>query len=276
MSKRTINLLRTAGIILTITCLLGGIFCLVGIIATWQARKHLVSQLDQNLNSVGAALQATSLGLSNAENALENTLSSLETLENTLETTASTVETTAPALHSLVIITREDLPKMITAAQNSLNSAQSSARVIDQVMRALAVLPIVDYNPQKPLHQSLGELSSSLDRLPAAFFTMQAGMAATERNLGAIQGDINTVAQNVAEIRLSLAESQSVLHEYQKLVDDIQEKVDELGKKMPGWLSMTAWLITFVLGWVILVQVGLIVLGLALIQLPQHFPEDSL
>jgi ABC-type transporter Mla subunit MlaD len=270
------GLFRAAGMMLIITCLIGILLSLAGIAASWQARSYLLTQLDQSLGSIDSALETTKLGLTNAENAFANTLASLETLQNTLMTTASTLETTAPALNSLVIIAREDLPNIVSAAQNSLGSAQASARVIDQVMRALAVLPIVDYDPEQPLHQSLGDLSTSLDRLPAAFFTMQAGMAATERNLQTVQGDINKVAGDVEEIRLSLAENQSVLTEYHKMVDDLQKRLGELAEKMPGWLSATAWLVTLILGWAILLQSGLFILGLALLRSAQHFSQNCL
>ncbi len=255
---------RIAGFVLIVACTAGVIIGLAGIAATWQYQKVITTRSLSGIETASTALKATESGLVNMEQALTSTINSLGTLEKTLETTASTVESSAPAIESLVKITRDDLPKTVEAAQTSLTSAQESARVIDQVMSALTILPFVDYAPEVPLHEALEAMTGSLDDLPVSFFLMQTGLASTERNLEVVQGDVTEIAGNVSDIKTSLEDTQSTLIEYQTLTANLANQVENLQTKLPGWLLTAAWAVTGLLVWAVLLQAAMAVVGLYL------------
>lgn len=264
---RYASLFRAAGALIVITCLVGIIAGVSGVVITWQYKDDITLQALNSLEAVETALDATKSGLENLETALSGTISSLDTLQGTLETTAATVQSSTPSLSSLVKITRDDLPATVESAKTSLASAQESARVIDQVMRALTVLPFIDYDPETPLHEALEEMAGSLDNMPAAFFTMQAGLTTTQHNLETVQADVADIAVDVGEIKSSLEESQSSLDAYQQMTTDMISSMYEYRERIPGWLTAAAWLVSGLLVWAILLQVGLVFVGVFLIRL---------
>jgi len=258
---RYVSLFRAAGALIVITCLVGIIAGISGIVVAWQYKDDITSQTMNSLEAVETALDATRSGLENLETALSGTVSSLDTLQGTLETTAATVQATTPSLSSLVKITRDDLPATVESAKTSLASAQESARVIDQVMRALTVLPFIDYDPETPLHEALEEMADSLDNMPAAFFTMQAGLTTTQHNLETVQEDVADIAVDVSEIKTSLEESQSSMDAYRQMTAELTGSVEEYRERIPGWLTAATWLVSGLLVWAVLLQVGLVFVG---------------
>jgi methyl-accepting chemotaxis protein len=253
----SVMLRRIIGLLLIIAAVGGLLFSLYGLVMVWRLRPVALGNAASSLDLVQASLDTTSQGLAVAGQSLDSTLVSISALESAITITSKTFEDTVPLFNTLTDLTSDELPKTVESAQTSLLAAQESAKIIDSVLRALVSIPFVNkdiYNPPVPLDQALGDVSKSLDGLPASLKTIGTSMEATSGNLELMRADVDQMATNIRGINASLEDAQGVIDAYQQQV--------------PGWLNSLAWVITLAFLWLGIAQFGLLLQGLQLLGVP--------
>lgn len=260
---------RLVGTMMIIAAIGGLLFSLIGLGMVWYFKPAATETLLADLRLASDTLDTTADGLAIAWQSLNTSTASITALQNSLEATAETIDRTTPLVNTLVGLTRDDLPNAVSAAQTSLVSAQESARIIDSVLRALTSIPFVPddlYSPPIPLHESLQQVAESMQGLPEAFDTIEESLLSAGNNLEVVQVDFRLMAADILEIQTSLEEAQSVVNDYQALVADMQMRVDRQIERLPGLLNLLAWVITFILAWTAVAQIGLLLQGWNLLQ----------
>ncbi|MGD2058767.1 MAG: hypothetical protein PVI04_08545, partial [Anaerolineales bacterium] len=105
------------------------------------------------------------------EHALLKTARTLDASALTLDQAQTNLQDIQPLLDSLHVLLGEEAPDTIIAMQAGLESAQSGARAMDQVLRVLSSLRFltgVRYDPEQPLDSALQGISESLTPMPPA------------------------------------------------------------------------------------------------------------
>jgi hypothetical protein len=273
-----ITLLRITGVMLVFTAVVGMLFSLVLLSVLWIYRPTITGTLQGNVRLMQETLKTTSAGLVVIEDSLESAISSFAQLEATVETTARSINDTGPLVDTLVVLTAEDLPNTVASAQVSLEAAQDSAEIIDGLLTFLANLPLVPrnlYNPPVPLHVALGQVSQSLETMPAALSTIEESLTATSANFEVIQKDISLISDDLSEIAASLNEGRAVIEDYQILVADLQLRADRLERDISSGMQFLLLVLSFILVWIALSQIGLMLQGLDLLSrpIPERLPE---
>lgn len=256
------------GALLIIASLAGLIICVGGIYGAWQVRGLLVANLESTLNLLDNTMGATGDALIVASDSLGTATRSVDALAATIRTTGKSVNDTLPLIENLTKLTSEDLPGTIRTTQQALNSAQTSARVIDSTLRvvtAIPLLPLEPYDPQVPLSDSLGEVADSLDSLPDSLISMKASLESTQKNMGQIGGQFDSIAADVSEINASLTTAKDVISQYQTVVATLQQQLATTKASLPNYVDIMAWVFTVVLVWLGLTQVGLMMQGFEMI-----------
>lgn len=161
-----------------------------------------------------------------------------------------------------------DLPDAIEATQMSLETAQSSARLIESFLRTLSsipFLPIEPYNPQVPLQESLGEVSASLEGIPQSLLDMEENLGQSQGNLILIQAEFNIMARHVEQINKSLTNAEIIVVEYQKVVSELQDRTSNLENDIPQRINNLVWWLTIILIWLAITQLGVLLQGITLL-----------
>lgn len=255
---------RIIAILMVIFAILSLIITAFGIYQVWQLREPAIENISDTLDLAGTTLQATADGLVVVGESLDSVISSLSGLESTVTTLAKSIEDTAPLVNSLGTLTGEVLPKSVTSAQTSLNSAQDGARIIDTVLRALTIFNRSAYEPEVPLHEALGEVSEGLNDIPDSLTTMEGSLETTYDNLEVMQAEISLIAEDISAINKGLEEGKKVIEQYQELIADMQSRIDNFQSRLPNLIDTLAWLLTFVLIWLGIAQVGLLTQGITM------------
>jgi len=260
---------RISAYLLIFSGAIGVALSLVSLVVLWLYKQPVESALIHQIDNVNSALKTTSEGLNLVSQSLSTTTGSVSTLENTVETLAQSIQDTTPMIDTLSIFISEDLPATITSTQTSLIAAQSSARIIDNVLGIVTKIPFFPgepYNPPVPLHIALGRVSSSLDDLPRTFIAMDTSLKATSQNLTLIQANIHLIAKDISQVKQSLSEANQVVSQYQLLVSRLQKNLKNMQTQAPLWLDALAWALTIFLVWIGSSQVGLLLLGLDILR----------
>jgi methyl-accepting chemotaxis protein len=260
---------RLFGLLLLGTAVLGLILSVVGLITTWKINQDLTTIVSDTIDSLDAILETTVQGLIVTEDSLDNAISNLVALNHTLLSTGEAINSTTPLITTFSTITTEDLPNTLYATQNSLLTAQSSARLIENVLTRVTGIPFFPgepYRPEVPLHITLGEVSESLDPLVDSFLGMKSGLSNTQTNLLIINLEIREMSRNIEQVNASLVDARAVIGEYQSGFNQLQGQMVDLKAQNLSWINTMSWILSFGFVWLGFAQLGLFIQGFQLMK----------
>lgn len=263
---------RILGFALTVAAIAGLIFSGWGLVRVRTIKNTFTDDVLDTIALTKSTLEATSSGLIVAQVSIDQASLDVISIKNTLEATNRALKATNPVVVSLSELLENDLPNAIDATITSLNSAQSSAQVIDNFLRTISsipFLPVEPYNPSVPLNESLASVSDSLESIPGTLKDMEEGLNRSQGNLIVIQAEFSIMARNVEQLNTSLSDAKVVVIEYQDVVSEIQTRVDRLETSIPRRINTLAWFLTFFLIWLAITQFGLLTQGIRLLTTPQ-------
>jgi hypothetical protein len=237
----------------------GIIFSLLGLVGIWRYRSVVTQTVLNNLALSDQALGTTQDVLTIASQVVQVTTTDVASMQATTQAVALAIHDTNPMLDSLVSLTQKDLPAAVSATQTSLASAQSSALLIDNVLAALTSIPLspVTYKPNVPLHTALAQVSTSLDSLLPSLAAIHTSLADGQTNLGAMNVELTKISDTTQGISSTLASAQTVIDQYKATTSQIKANVETAQRQAPAWILGIAWILSFVLGWLLIVQLGL-------------------
>ncbi|MDD5467358.1 MAG: hypothetical protein PHS96_06105 [Anaerolineales bacterium] len=260
---------KLIGITLMVSAIAGVLICLAGLIAIWgnvaRVQEAALAQLDLAI----AVLDTTGEALELAYNTILTTGESVATIEATVGTLALSIQESTPLLDSLTALVGENLPNALASTQTSLTAAQSSASVIDNVLRVVTLIPFFPgdpYNPEVPLSDALGEVAASLEGLPESLDEMQGSLESSQDNMMVMQANLEVIAEDIGAINASLEEAAPVVARYQEVVAEVKTNMESAQNRLPVWLNRLAWLLTIFFGWLGFTQIGLFTQGLEMTQ----------
>lgn len=262
------NLRKGMGALLITAAVAGMIFSLVGLFEVWQFHPVAQQYLDDNLALLVQTLNTTQDGLTIVEQTVQTTSQDVVSLQNATRTLAQAIHDSGPMIVSLSDLTEKDLPAAIAASQNSLASAENSAKLIDDILGTLTsipFLPVSPYKPEVPLHTSLAQVANSLNSLPSSLATIHASLSANRTNLNKMETELNTMAETVKEISNNLDKAQKVVNQYQAITSQFKTRTEAVQQAASGWVTSLAWTLTFLLIWFSIAQLGLAIEGYDLV-----------
>jgi methyl-accepting chemotaxis protein len=261
------------GILLLIAAIAGLALSSFGIVNLWRFEENIAQKLDKTLSLLSTTLDTTTEGLNIAASSLTQANSSLDTLVSTIETTGESVQATVPMIDTLSKVNTVDLPKTISTTQKALKSAQSSAQVIDTTLTIITSIPFLfvePYNSKTSLSSALEEVSKSLDPIPVSLTSMNESLKNTSNSLSEIHIRFTEIASGIREIKTSLEKAQGLISQYLTVVGQLKQQVTLARENLPGTLIGITWVLTIVLIWLGLTQVGLFAQGLEMMGIPLY------
>lgn len=264
------NFLRNlTGILLMVAAIGGALLCLAGLVVLWVYRPLITANITANVALTRSTLETTATGLTTADQSLQSSIDSIGALQATVQTTADTIQASTPLVNTMATLTSKDLPDTYVSTQAALLAAQESAKIIDQVLQTLNSLPFVSsglYNPPVPLNVALAQVSISMRNIPGSLATMQASLNTASQNLTTIQAEITLMASDINSIQASLENAKAVVEQYQLVVNDLLARVQNLEKNLPTWINGGYALVTILLLWAGIAQIGLFLQGWSLLR----------
>ncbi len=258
---------RLVGFLFVIAAAAGILFGILGLVTIWRYRPMVTRGATENLALVDQALTTTQTGLGMVGQVLQATAADVASMQTTIQSLAQAIHDTNPMLDSLISLTKKDFPTAISATKSSLAAAQSSALIIDNVLSALTRFsPVSLYKPELPLSAALGQVSSSLDALPASLSTISTSLEDGKTNLDALELKITDISATTQEISTTLGSAQSVIDQYVAITNQLKARVEAAQKSARGWITATAWIMSFVIFWILITQLGLGMQGLEMLR----------
>jgi hypothetical protein len=259
---------RIVGILLVIAASAGIIFSLVGLVEVWRYRPIVTKTVIDNLALVDQSLNTTQEVLTIVGQVVQTTTTDVASLQATTKALSLTIHNTDPMLDSLISLTSKDFPAAVRATQTSLASAQSSALIIDNLLAALTSIPfspVAAYKPDVPLHTALAQVSTSLNILIPSLATINDSLTDGKTNLSTVEAELTAISETTPGINNSLANAQSVIDQYKAVTTQLKANVEAAQLEALTWIRAITWILSFVIGWLLIAQLGLGIQGLDLV-----------
>jgi methyl-accepting chemotaxis protein len=273
---------RILGILVMIAGILGLVLSLAGLVGVWMARTTVAGYVESTIVTLDDSINTSERVMAVTEDALGATVDSVDALSTMLGASADSVGDTMPVLADLNTLMGEQLPATMTAATASLRTAQQSAEVVDTAIVSLdafrlllSEMPLVSnfvpppaepYNPEVSLADSLGDLASNLEGLPATFTEMAAGLDTADDNLATVQSSLDTMSESVDIISGSLSEYKDMVAQSQSSMENLRSVLTDFRANLTGILNGVAIGLTLALLWLLAAQVVILSQGWELYQ----------
>jgi hypothetical protein len=179
------TLKKAIAVLMIIITAIGMLFSIFFLVLTWRIRQPATQKLQTAFEGTSAVLQTTIVGLDVIDQVVTNVYSSTIYISDATDALAKTIENTDQFVETAGSFMGNGFTTTISNTQRTLESAQSSALVIDNILTTLSRVPLIgiNYNPATPLSTALGEVSSSLDPLQESLKGFQENLVSTQSNL---------------------------------------------------------------------------------------------
>jgi paraquat-inducible protein B len=268
---------RLLGVFVMIAGIVGLLLSLAGLVGLWMVKPTVTASADATLTTLLSSVVVSQETLVTTNEALGATVASLEALSEMLNTTAKTVEDTQPVIVQINVLMGEALPVTLEAAAESLMAAESAAESLEVAIQAFdafrlalgsapllsAVVPAPEqtYDPAAPLSESLGELSESIQAIPAMLSDLAVGVDEAGGNLDLIEGNLDTMAESVTLISVGLSRYQVTITESRTSMDDLESLLTEVQTNLSRILNVATLIVALLLVWLLAAQVVILSQG---------------
>ncbi|HSD84316.1 MAG TPA: hypothetical protein VLG46_10670 [Anaerolineae bacterium] len=258
------RLKRGFGILLVIISSISLLISAGGLVAVWRVSPAITTALQDTLTLATETLATTQKALTVADTALQSAADTLTLLSGSIDSLANSIGDTQHALNSVTLLVKQDLPKTIDAARTALTSAQDTARVVDNFLSGLSRIQFLNlnYNPDVPLGSAIGRISTSLDSLPSQLTKLGDDLDSVNLNLPNVTSTIRSLGTTLRDVDSTLSEARAVIKEYTAQLTQAHTTVQPIGENVPKYVTLFLAGLTFIGLWIIVVQLGLLVIGL--------------
>ena len=260
---------RILGFSLIVGAVVGILFSLFGLVEVWRFRPVVIKTVVDNLALVDQTLTTTQSALNVVGQVVQTATVDVASLQATSAAVAQAIEGTNPGFDTLIGLTSKDLPAAVTATQNSLASAQSSALVVDNILTTLTSIPFIPvpaYAPAVPLHTSLGQVSTSLDTFKPALATINTSLVNDKSNINIVEAQLTQISNTAQGLSTSLTNAKSVIDQYTAVTTQLKANVEAGHRDAPTWITGFSVILSLVLAWAVVAQLGLGMQGLDLLR----------
>lgn len=268
------NLTRAIGMALLGAAVLGLLLSLAGLIVVFTVGRQAEAAFMRQLDVLDESLAATGDGLAVSSVTLDDTAATIRSLSQTFVSVSVTITETGPIISTMADLAGQDLPQTVNATRQALDSAQETAQVVDGVLGALSIFGL-RYNPEVPLSTAIGEVSTSLEGLPAALSEVSRGLTRANDNLITVADDLRMVTVGLNAIAVSVTELTAVVTRYEEVVASLQTEVANVRAAAPGWFFAGRLGLSLLMLWLAVAQLALFNRGWELLQAPHATYDDE-
>jgi uncharacterized coiled-coil protein SlyX len=206
---------------------------------------------------ISSTLKTSSDGLTSIGQSLDSISDTLKTLQDAAQSAGNSFHSQSTSLQTLSTLFGKDLPDALTGAQTAMISAQVSAKDVEDTLSVLTSNPAfaaTPYNPPVQLSTALSGVAGGLGALPAPMQAVAGDLSTASDNLIILEATMTNFAASLEQLRDKLYESRTVVGRYQQELDRLKDRVSWLRAGVPKWVRWAVWGISFLLGWLMIVQ----------------------
>ena len=260
---------KAIGVAMILLSAIGFLLSIFFLVQVWRYRIPVTNQLQSGLETTSAILQTTDDGLVVIDQVVKNVYTSTLMLNDATDALGQAMLSTGQFLDNAGTFVGQDLVNTITNTQSALNSAQASAAVIDDVLTSISNLPLIGftYQPTTPLNTARGNVSSSLDPVQQSLKQFQTNLENTQTDMQLVSDQIMSLDDQILTINQNLVQAEITITDYRSQVNSLISSIDKARSSLPRWVTTVSGIITLLIAWLVLIQIGTLIQGISFITL---------
>lgn len=249
---------RAGGFFLAIISILSLLLGLAGIASVWIVRKPVSDSLVAFAGLAGSTLTITDQALAVVDEGLIQAEQAVAVARDASTSLADTLDSTTPAVQAIALFVGDGLAASLKAAGATVGAAQKSAALVDGALGLLNQVPLVniDYNPEVPLAQALGDISTSLEVVPVQLETIGTQLSTSAANLPTLSSSVGQLGNSMAQMTGTVASARQSVQDYRGLVARYQGIVLTIQRLIPFLTAIVPLLVTLLFFWLGVVQIA--------------------
>jgi len=227
------------------------------LLQTWRLQGRATTSIQSSLDVISSTLETSSDGLTAIHQSLEAISDSLKSLQIVTLSTGDSFHSQAASLQALSSLFGTDLPEALMAAQTAMIGAQVGAKEVEDTLTVLTTNPAfaaTQYNPPVLLSTALSGVAGGLGALPAPMHAAGENLSTTSGDLATLEITLTNFAASLEQLLAKLGDANTVVERYQQELDKLGERVTWLRAGVPKWVRWTVLGLSFLLGWLAIIQ----------------------
>jgi hypothetical protein len=166
-------------------------------------------------------------------------------------------------VRSATLIALDDTVELV---RTTLQTTEDGLLVVDDSLNAATNTLSATAETTESMAQTLGEISVLANGIMGLVNFVGGGSETNEIHGGELAADVQLMTTNLNEVTNNLGQAQAVVDDYQLTIDNAQTHLDNLQQNGPTWITVIAVVMTIMLVWLAVAQVGLLLQGTELIR----------
>jgi chromosome segregation ATPase len=250
------NWKRIAGLILVILSCVFFALSLAGLVGIWVYNTPLTERVLTSIDTTSADLEGAAVAIESSKAELISAEAQLELLQAILETLGVNAAEDLNRLADIVSRVEDTLSPVLNSVSSGINMLRDSLLTIKDTLEAINELPLV--NIQIPGIESIEE---GADQLGSLQTQIEEGGGKIEQLSQTTQDTVDSISTGFAALEASINSLLKTLNEYEGKIEAAQEQLLYLEENVPTWIDLASVILTVLLVWLAVSQVGLFILG---------------
>jgi uncharacterized phage infection (PIP) family protein YhgE len=247
---------RVIGLILVILSCIFFVLSLAGLIGIWVYNPSLTEQVLTTIETTSTDLEGAAAAIESSKTELISAEAQLELLQAILETLGVNAAEDLNRLADIVSRVENTLSPVLNSVSSGISTLRDSLLTIKDTIEAINELPLV--NIQIPGIETIEE---GADQLGSLQTQIEEGGGKIQQLSQTTQDTVDSLSTGFASLETSINLLLKTLNEYEQKIRAAQEQLLYLEKNLPTWIDLASVILTILLVWLGISQVGVFILG---------------
>ena len=255
-TERSSTVKPILGLVLLVLSVIFFLVSLGGLVGIWVYNQPLTERALTLIETTSQDLEGAAAAIELSRTELISVQAQLDLLQAILETLGINAEEDLNSLADIVGKVEDTLSPLLDRLSGAIGTLRDSLLSIRDTLERINELPLV--NIEIPGIESIEEGATQLQNLQDQ---IEEGGGKIEQISQTTQDTVDSLTTGFAELESSTAALLDILDEYADKIEETQEQLNYLGENVPRWIDYAAVLLTVILVWLAISQVGLFILG---------------
>ncbi len=235
------------------------VLSLAGVISIWVYNQPLTERALTAIETTSADLDGAAEAIEVSQTELISLQAQIDLLQAILETLGINAAEDLNRLGDIVSKVEDTLMPVINNVSGGISTLRDALLSIKDTIELVNELPLV--NIQIPGIEAIEEGANQLDNLGTQ---IEEGGGKIEQLSQTTQDTVDSLTTGFASLETSIASLLQTLDEYEEKIISTQEQLDYLDANLPMWIDLASALLTVILVWLGISQIGLFILAWSL------------
>ncbi len=167
------------------------------------------------------------------------------------------------SVRNSVLITLDETTELLIS---TLGTTTDGLLIIDNSLIAATGTLDATAKTTEVMAQTLVEISSLANGIVGIFNLVGGDIEAPQTQNGNLAADVKTMTTNLNQVNASLVDAQEVVDNYQITIENAITQLEIIQQNGPTWITITTLVMTIMLVWLAIAQIGLLLQGLELVR----------